>query len=106
MSGKRNRERRSSRRPETEVTEAKVLFSEVLQGMMEDLGFSVERYGYDACRSVIKECVDRAYWQAWDEFMDWVESGDSAGAELRSMMRGSRDTWGVQIVKYSLDRHA
>ena len=48
---------------------------------------------------MVRECVDRAYWQAWDEFMDWVVNGDSAGAALRALLRESAYTRPTQIVK-------
>lgn len=91
----------SRRRPDPEVRliDAKRLFSEELNRLMVETGFSIERYGREQCEAVIRECVDRAYWQAWDEFMDWVVNGDSAGAALRALLRESAYTRPTQIVK-------
>lgn len=85
--------------PEVRLIDAKRLFSEELERLMVEMGFSIERYGRDTCEAVIRECVDRAYWQAWDEFMDWVETGDVAGAELRAFLRESSYTRSTRIVK-------
>lgn len=85
--------------PEVRLIDAKRLFSEELNRLMVEMGFSVELYGREECESVVRECVDRAYWQAWDEFMDWVQSGDSAGAALRAILRESSYTRPTQIVK-------
>ncbi len=85
--------------PEVRLIDAKRLFSEELDRLMVETGFSIERYGRDTCEAVIRECVNRAYWQAWDEFMDWVQSGDSAGAALRAVLRETSYTWPTQIVK-------
>lgn len=90
---------RRRRDPEVRLIDAKTLFSEELNRLMVEMGFSVERYGREECEAVIRECVDRAYWQAWDEFMDWVINGDSAGAELRALLRESSYTRPTQIVK-------
>ena len=90
---------RGSRDPEVRLTDVKRLFSEELERLMVDEGFSIERYGREECEAVIRECVDRAYWQAWDEFMDWVVNGDSAGAALRALLRESAYTRPTQIVK-------
>ena len=81
------------------LIDAKRLFSEELNRLMVEMGFSIERYGREECESVVRECVDRAYWQAWDEFMDWVETGDVAGAELRALLRESSYTRPTQTVK-------
>lgn len=81
------------------LIDAKRLFSEELNRLMVEMGFSIERYGRDTCEAVIRECVDRAYWQAWDEFMDWVETGGVAGAELRAFLRESSYTRSTRIVK-------
>lgn len=91
----------SRRRPDPGVRliDAKLLFSEELNRLMVEMGFSIERYGRDTCEAVIRECVDRAYWQAWDEFMDWVINGDSAGAALRALLRESSYTRPTRIVK-------
>ena len=97
MVSKRGRSRRSGSK--ARLIEAKRLFSEVLQEEMVEAGFSLDRYGHAACEAVIRECVDRAYWQAWDEFMDWVVNGDLAGAELRAILRESSYTRPTQIVK-------
>lgn len=91
--------RRRRTDPEVRLIDAKRLFSEELNRLMVEMGFSIERYGRDTCEAVIRECVDRAYWQAWDEFMDWVQSGDSAGAALRALLRESSYTRPTQIVK-------
>lgn len=85
--------------PEVRLIGANRLFSEELNRLMVEMGFSVERYGHDTCEAVIRECVDRVYWQAWDEFMDWVVNGDSAGAALRALLRESSYTRPTQIVK-------
>lgn len=85
--------------PEVRLIDAKRLFSEELERLMVETGFSIERYGREECESVVRECVDRAYWQAWDEFMDWVETGDVAGAELRAFLRESSYTRSTRIVK-------
>lgn len=94
---KRRRSRAAG--PEVLLTDVKRLFSEELERQMVEMGFSMERYGSDACEAVIRECVDRTYWQAWEEFMDWVETGDSAGAALRALLRESPYTRPTQIVK-------
>lgn len=94
---KRRRSRAAG--PEVLLTDVKRLFSEELERQMVEMGFSIERYGRDTCEAVVRECVDRAYWQAWDEFMDWVQSGDSAGAELRALLREPSYTRPTQIVK-------
>lgn len=85
--------------PEVRLIDAKRLFSEELNRLMVEMGFSVELYGREECESVVCECVDRAYWQAWDEFMDWVVNGDSAGAALRALLREPAYTRPTQIVK-------
>lgn len=85
--------------PEVRLIDAKRLFSEELNRLMVEMGFSIERYGREECESVVRECVDRAYWQAWDEFMDWVVNGDSAGAALRAILRDPAYTRPTQIVK-------
>lgn len=85
--------------PEVRLIDAKGLFSEELNRLMIEAGFSVELYGREECESVVRECVDRAYWQAWDEFMDWVVNGDSAGAALRALLREPAYTRPTQIVK-------
>lgn len=85
--------------PEVRLIDAKRLFSEELSRLMVEMGFSIEKYGREECEAVVRECVDRAYWQAWDEFMDWVQSGDSAGAALRAILREPAYTRPTQIVK-------
>lgn len=85
--------------PEVRLIDAKRLFSEELSRLMVETGFSIEKYGREECEAVVRECVDRAYWQAWDEFMDWVVNGDSAGAALRAILRESSYTRSTQIVK-------
>ena len=85
--------------PGVRLIDAKRLFSGELERLMVEAGFSVERYGREECEAVIRECVDRADWQVWDEFMDWVVSGDSAGAALRALLRESSYTRPTQIVK-------
>lgn len=90
---------RRGRDHEVRLTDVKRLFSEELERLMVDEGFSIERYWHEECEAVIRECVDRVYWQAWDEFMDWVETGDAAGAELRAFLRESSYTRSTQIVK-------
>lgn len=85
--------------PGVRLIDAKRLFSEELERLMVETGFSIDRCGHDTCEAVIRECVDRAYWQAWDEFMDWVVNGDSAGAALRALLRESSYTRPTQIVK-------
>lgn len=85
--------------PEVRLTDAKKLFSEELERLMVETGFSIERYGREECESVVRECVDLAYRQAWDEFMDWVVNGDSAGAALRALLREPAYTRPTQIVK-------
>lgn len=85
--------------PEVRLIDAKRLFSEELSRLMVETGFSIEKYGREECEAVVRECVDRAYWQAWDEFMDWVVNGDSAGAALRALLREPAYTRPTQIVK-------
>jgi len=91
----------SKRRPDPGVRliDAKKLFSEELNRLMVEAGFSVERHGRDTCEAVIRECVGLVYWQTWDEFMDWVVNGDFAGAALRALLRESSYTRPTQIVK-------
>lgn len=101
---KRSKTREANGGPEVRLIDAKRLFSEELERQMVSMGFSIDRYGRETCESVIRECVSLVYRQAWDEFMDWVETGDAARAEVMAAIResirgGSPYTRPTQIVK-------
>lgn len=89
---------RIPRKKTSHVTDAKLLFSNVITDILNDKGFDRNRFTDGEIVDLVRTCTREAFYDTYYEFILWVAFGDDIREMTKAMLRlqvGGESIWDV-----------